>query len=132
MAKQAIVTRGTIAFSNLTAHDVYKGKSTGKYNVTVVLADGEAEKLEDMGVRVKEYTKDDGTVLKQRKFATQYHVPVLFQDDTVFNGEIPYGSEVRVAWTAGDSDPEYGLGTYLYKIRLVELAEGAVDEPEDF
>ena len=132
MAKQAVVTRGVVAFSNVTQHDVYKGKSTGKYTLTITMPDSEAQRLADMGVKVKDYVKEDGTVLKQRKFQTQYHVPVVTTDDEVFSGEIPFGSEVRVAWIPGDTDPEYGTGTYLHKVRLVELAEGFVEDPEDF
>ena len=133
MAKSALVTTGVVAFSNITQHDSYKGKSTGKYNVTITMSDAEAQKLSDMGVTVKEYTKDDGTVLKQRKYSTQYHVPVVDLDNETWAGEVPFGSEVRVAWIPSDDvDPDYGRATYLHKVRLVKAAEGFVEDPEEF
>lgn len=130
--KQQIVTSGTVAFSNLTEFDVYKGKPTGSYSLTVTLEPSERSKLEDMGVRIREYTTTEGEVKPQRKFRSQYNVPVVDLDDHPVTGEIPFGSKVRIAWSAGDMDEEYGLRTYLNRVRLVEANEVVGDTPEGF
>jgi len=133
MSKQGIVTTGVVAFSKLTEHDVYNGKSTGAYSLTITMEPNEAAKLEDMGVKVKEYQKDAESGVKlQRKFRSQFHVPVVDLDGHPVQGEIPFGSVVRVLWTSGDMSPEHGLSTYLNKVRLVEVAENEGAEPEEF
>jgi hypothetical protein len=132
MAKQGIVTNGTVAFSNLTEHDTYKGKSTGSYSLTVTLDDAEAAKLSDMGVNVKTYTPTEGDAKLQRKFKSQYHVAVVDMDNRPMSGEIPYGSQVRILWTAGEMNADYGLPTYMQKVRVVELSETSLEEPEEF
>jgi len=134
MTKQAVVTSGTVAFSNLTEFDTYKGKPTGSYSLVITLEPSEVEKLENMGVRVRTYNNEEkGISAKQRKFRSRYHVPVLDLDGHAVQGEIPYGSKVRVLWKAGDMDEEHGLRTYLDKVRLVEVnEEAAYDTPEGF
>jgi hypothetical protein len=127
MSKQGIVTTGVVAFSNLTEFDTYNGKSTGAYSLVITMEPNEAAKLEDMGVKVRDYK---GT--SQRKFRSQYHVPVVDLDNHPVAGEIPYGSTVRVLWVAGDMDPEHGLRTHMNKVRLVEVAESSVEDPEEF
>lgn len=127
MSKQGIVTTGVVAFSNLTEFDTYKGKSTGAYSLVITMEPSEASKLEDMGVKIKDYKGN-----AQRKFRSQFHVPVVDIDDHPVAGEIPYGSTVRVLWVAGDMDPEFGLRTHMNKVRIVELSESAVDEPSEF
>lgn len=127
MSKQGIVTKGEVAFSNLTEFDSYQGKSTDTYSLVVTLSDAEAQKLEDMGVSIKDYKEK-----RQRKFRSKFHVPIVDMDNHPFSGEIPYGSKVNVLWVAGDMDPQYGLRTYLNKVRVVELAEHNGEEPEDF
>lgn len=132
MAKQGIVVSGTVAFSNITEHDVYKGKSTGNYTLTITLSDSEAQKLSDMGVQIKTYAPAEGAPKLQRKFKTKYHVPVFDLDDRPVKGELPFGSEVRVLFTAGEPSEEHGTPTYLQKVRVVELAEAATEVPEEF
>lgn len=128
MEKQAVVTTGVVAFSNLTSHEFYNGKDTGKFSVVITMGDGEASKLEDLGVSVKDYK---GT--SQRKFSSQYPVTIVDVEDNPFTGEIPYGSTVRLLWSTGPAHPEYGTPTYLNKVRVVELSENAAgDDPEDF
>jgi hypothetical protein len=123
-----IVTSGVVAFSNLTEHEVYQGQSTGRYSLVITMEDSDASKLEDMGVKLKEY---DGR--KQRKFASKFHVQVVDTDDQPVNGEIPYGSKVRVLWKDGEAHPQHGVGTYLNKVRVVEFAEQeGGEEPSDF
>ena len=126
-AKQGIVTEGVVAFSNLTEFDTFKGKPTGAYSIVITMSEQAASKLSDMGVKIKDYK---GT--SQRKFRSQYHVPVLDMDGHPVAGEIPYGSTVRVLWVAGDMDPEFGLRTHVNKVRVVELAEHTGEDPEEF
>jgi hypothetical protein len=127
----ALVTAGIAAFSNLTEPEVYQGQSTGRYSLVITLGEADASKLEDMGIKVRQY---EGT--SQRKFASKFHVPIVDADDRPFNGEIPYGSEVRVLWKAGEPHPVHGVSTYLNKVRVVTLAEGGDGEngevPSDF
>ena len=124
-----IVTQGVVAFSNLTECEVYKGQSTGRYSLVLTIGDADSSKLEDMGIKVRSYEDT-----RQRKFASKFHVPIVDAEDRPFTGEIPYGSVVRVLWKAGDPHPVHGVSTYLNKVRVVELAEGANggEVPSDF
>ncbi len=120
---------GIVAFSNLLEHDVYKGKSTGNYTLTIAVDQADATELEKQGVKLRDYK---GT--PQRKFKSQF--PVAFYEA---NGEriaeadryeIPFGSRVRVLYKAGDSHPEFGVPVYLSAVKVLEKAE--VEAPEDF
>ena len=124
-----IVTTGVVAFSNLEQHEEFRGQSTGRYSLVITMGEADAGVLEDMGVRVKDY---EGKA--QRKFASKYKVDVLDLDGNPVQGEIPYGSTVRVLWKAGDPHPEFGVPTYLNKVRLVELSDNAAgdDVPDEF
>ena len=117
---------GTIAFSNLTEHDVYNGKSTGKYNVVLRLDDAEAAKLAELGCKLKTY---EG--VEQRKFVTQYPVKVVDLDDKPVVGELGKGSEVRVAFDTAPNE-EHGTTCYLTAVRVVSLAEVTGDLPSEF
>ena len=120
---------GVVAFSNITEPDMYKGKSTGRYSLTLVVSDADAARMEKMGIKIKTYQDK-----KQRKFASKFPVRhVVDKDDQPFTGEIPYGSAVRVAWETGDEHPEHGCPTYLNAIRVLECAEGGKGGvPSDF
>lgn len=122
-----IVTQGVVAFSNVDQMEVFDGQSTGRYSLVIQLDDVDASKLSDMGVNVKDYK---GTA--QRKFASKFKVDVLDMDNEPVQGEVPYGSKVRVLWKAGDPHPQHGVGTYLNKVRVVEFAEVDMDTPEEF
>ena len=122
-----IVTQGVVAFSNVDQMEVFDGQSTGRYSVVIQLDEVDASKLSDMGVNVKDYK---GTA--QRKFASKFKVDVLDMDNEPVQGEVPYGSKVRVLWKAGDPHPQHGVGTYLNKVRVVEFAEVDMDTPEEF
>ena len=122
------VTTGVVAFSNLDEHEVYRGQSTGRFSLVVTMDENEASKLEDMGIKIKEY-KDK----KQRKFTSKFKVDVLDLNGDPVPGEIPYGSVVRLLWKEGDPHPEHGVPTYLNKVRLVEVAEhDMADTPPEF
>ncbi len=45
MSKQGIMTEGVVAFSNVTEHDVYNGRSTGRYSLTIVVPEKAASEL---------------------------------------------------------------------------------------
>ncbi len=122
-----IVTQGVVAFSNVDQMEVFDGQSTGRYSVVIQLDEADASKLADMGVNVKDYK---GTA--QRKFASKFKVDVLDMDNEPVQGEIPYGSKVRVLWKAGDPHPQHGVGTYLNKVRVVEFADHEEETPSEF
>ena len=123
-----LVANGVVAFSNLTETEFYQGKDTGRYSLVLTLDDKQRSKLVDMGVNVKEYEGNG-----QRKFASKFNVQVVDLNDEPVRGEIPYGSKVRVAYALGEAHPQYGCGTYLNKVRVVEMAEGSSAEmPDEF
>jgi len=123
-----MIMEGEVAFSNLTEHEVYQGKSTGRYSVVLTLDDADAAKLEDLGVNVKEY---EGK--KQRKFASKFNVEILDSDDRPINTEIPFGSKVRVLFQPGNDHPVHGVPCYVDKVRVLEMASrSAGSEDEEF
>jgi hypothetical protein len=117
------VVEGTIAFENLDTHEMYQGQSTGKYSVVISVDDSTAEKLESAGIKLREY---EGT--KQRKFSTKYDVPVMNAEGEPFAGRIGRGSKVRLLWAEGQPHPVHGVGTYLNKIKVLEVAEQEAGE----
>jgi len=128
-----MITEGTVAFSNLTETEKFNGQDTGKFSIVLTLEDNEAEVLENSGVILREYQNQ-----KQRKFVTKFpEFPVLDSEGNVTeNRNIPYGSKIKVMWTAGKPHPTYGVSPYIKKIKVLMLAvndggEGEVDE-EDF
>jgi hypothetical protein len=129
---KTFLTTGEIAFSNVTKFDVYRGKSTEKYNITITMSDSEAEKLENMGVHVKTYSPEDGPTKRQRKFSSKFPIRVVDLEDNPINTELGRGSVVRVAWGAGEPSEEHGVPTYVNAIRVVELEQPAGDLPDEF
>ena len=120
------VTTGVVAFCNLDEHEMFKGKTTGRYSLVVTMDEQEASKLSDKGVKVKTYEDK-----KQRKFSSKFEVPVLDLDGEAVSKKIPYGSKVRLLWAEGPAHPEHGVPTYLNAVRLVEKAEtDTQDNPE--
>jgi hypothetical protein len=117
------VVEGTIAFENLDTHEMYQGQSTGKYSVVISVDDATAEKLEAAGIKLREY---EG--VKQRKFSTKYDVPVMDAEGSPFAGRIGRGSKVRLLWAEGAPHPVHGTGTYLNKIKVLEVAEQEAGE----
>ena len=116
------VVTGKVAFVNLSEHEIYEGKSTGKYSIVLTLDDENAAKMEAQGVKLRTY---EGT--KQRKFASQYDVSVYELNGDEFMGQVTRGSEVRVQYTLGKEHPVHGITPYLDKVRVVELADSATD-----
>tara|TARA_R110000868_G_scaffold7096_1_gene38824 strand:- start:119 stop:484 length:366 start_codon:yes stop_codon:yes gene_type:complete len=117
------VIQGKVAFVNLVEHEVYEGKTTGKYSIVLTLDQDEAEKMLAQGVRLRSYEDT-----QQRKFTTQYDVPIYDVDNNKFIGQITRGSIVKVQYSTKEPSPIHGLVPYLDKIRVLELAEGTTDE----
>jgi len=116
------VLTGTAVFSNVTKKDVYMGAES-KYNVTLVLTDEDAASLADAGVKVSDYKE-----VKQRKFASNYKPSIYTLEMEEFMGEVPRGSIVKIQYKLGDDHPVHGVTTYLEKVKVVEVGEGATDE----
>ena len=121
------VTTGVVAFCNLDEHEMFKGKTTGRYSLVVTMDEQEASKLSDKGVKVKTYEDK-----KQRKFSSKFEVPVLDLDGEAVSKKIPYGSKVRLLWADGPAHPEHGVPTYLNAVRLVEKAETDTNDNPEF
>lgn len=86
-----MITEGVVAFSNLAETEKYNGTDTGKYSIVVTLEQGEADKLSEAGVNVKEYKNQP-----QRKFVTKFgSFPVLDSEGNMIDKYIPYGSKVK-------------------------------------
>jgi len=54
----------------------------------------------------------------------------IWEDGQPFMGRIGRGSTVRLLWAEGQPHPVHGIGTYLNKIKVLEVAEQ--EEGEDF
>ena len=118
---------GSAAFSVLTETDVYNGKDTGMYKLTLVLDDVATRALEEAGVIVKEY---EG--MGQRAFKSKFPVSVVDVAGEPVKGEIPRGSKVRVQYAYGPPNGEYGVPVYLNKVRVLEFAEDAAEDDDGF
>lgn len=121
------VIEGVVAFSDVTEHEVFKGKSTGRYSMVIVIDPSDADTLSQSGVKVKNY---EGKA--QRKFSSKFHVPVLDAEGNPISGEVPYGSKVRLLWNDGPAHPEHGVPTYLEAVKVLERASGGVGDNPDF
>ena len=117
------VVSGKVAFVNLSEHEIYDGKSTGKYSIVLTLDDENAAKMEAQGVKLRTY---EGT--KQRKFASQYDVSVYELNGDEFMGQVTRGSLVRVQYSLGAEHPVHGFTPYLDKVKVMELATSNSDE----
>ena len=123
------VINGTVAFANLTDHEVYMGQSTGKYSLVLTLEDDEAKKLEAEGVKIKMY-KDT----PQRKFTTKFDEFMVIDNEgePVSKGSVRWGDKVRVKYNLGNPHPVHGCTPYMQAIRVVEKGEteGLADDGE--
>jgi hypothetical protein len=124
MSNQQRVINGEVAFSNLTEHELYEGRSTGKYSLVLTIGDAEATLLEGDGIAVKTYEGN-----RQRKFTSKFQPVVVDLDDQPVTGELPRGSKVRVLYKAGDPTDK-GTPAYANRVRVVEFAEAEV--PDEF
>ena len=123
------VVNGTVAFANLSEHEVYNGQSTGKYSIVVTLDDAEATKLQSEGVKIRTY-KDQ----PQRKFATKFEDFAVIDNDgePVSKSSVRYGDKVRIKYNTGAPHPVHGTSVYLQAIRVVEKGEVEVEDDGEF
>lgn len=121
-----MVIEGVVAFSNLTKHEEYLGRSTGAYSLVLALSEETKDLLMSKGVKIKEY---NGT--PQRKFKSQYLVKVVDTDNNPVEGEIPWGSKVRLSVSLGKVSPVHGVTPYVQAVRLVERSENDKDKFEE-
>ena len=118
------VINGTAAFISLKDFEIYQGKSTEKYSITVTLDDASIEQLEAQGVKLRSYEDS-----KQRKFASKFLTPVFEANGDEFMGQVTRGSLVRVQYSLSpDEHPVHGHTPYLDKVKVMELASGNTDE----
>ena len=117
------VINGTAAFISLKDFEVYQGKSTEKYSITVTLDDASIEQLEGQGVKLRTYEDS-----KQRKFASKFLTPVFEANGDEFMGAVTRGSLVRVQYSLGAEHPVHGYTPYMDKVKVLELASSTSDE----
>jgi len=121
----ASTIEGIVNFSNITAHDVYNGQSTGKFSMTITLSEEDAAQLAASGVKIKDYNG-----AKQRKFSTQYEVGNYDAEGDRRVGEVPYNSRVRLQYDLGKPHPVHGVSTYLKAVKVLEEAEFSAQAAE--
>ena len=66
-----MITKGIAKYIYLNTTEKFNGEDTGKYTITVGMSNSEAKKLEDAGIKVREFKDDNGKSYKARKFSTQ-------------------------------------------------------------
>jgi len=116
---------GTVAFCNLVNREVYEGKETDWYTLTLTLDEQGCDKLAVDNVKTKQYQDS-----YQRKFKTKTPAKVLDLDNHVIalEKEIPRGSKVNVLYSVSKKPhPIYGCSVYIQSVRLVEEAQLYVD-----
>ena len=123
----ATTVEGVVNFSNLTAHDVFNGQSTGAYSMTITLSEDDAAELAANGVKIKDYQGN-----KQRKFKSKYDVRTFDAEGNPYRGEVPYNSKVRLKYKLGQPHPVHGVSTYLEAVKVLEEAEMELGELADF
>ena len=127
MAAQLSTVEGTLNFSNVTAHDVYNGQSTGKFSVTITMDEDDAATLAAQGVKIKDYQG-----AKQRKFKSKFEIKRFDAEGNRYNGEVPYNSKVRLKYVLGQPHPVHGVATYLEAVKVLEEAEMTEGDSGDF
>ena len=122
------VINGTAAFINLKEHEMYQGKSTEKYSLTVTLDDKSIDQLARQGVKMRSYAPEGSEPQQQRKFASKFDVPVYEANGDEFMGNVTRGSLVRVQYSLGAEHPVHGFTPYMDKVKVMELASSSSDE----
>lgn len=123
------VVNGTVAFANLTEHEIYQGQSTGKYSVVVSLDEEGAKLLASEGVKINTY-KDQ----PQRKFTTKFEDFTVIDNDgePVSKGSVRWGDKVRIKYNLSNPHPVHGCVPYMQAIRVVEKGEVGLEDDGDF
>jgi len=120
------VIEGKAMFVNIKETEVYEGKDTGRYTVTLTLNDEASNELSSKGVRLKSYGEGADAIL-QRKFASKYPVRVIDAEGEPIAGDVPSGSTVRISYKYGNEHPVYGVPVYMDGIRVLEMGAAGVD-----
>ena len=123
------VVNGVVAFSDLDAHEIYNGQSTGKFSIVLTLEDTEAEKLEKNGIKLKMYKNQ-----AQRKFTTKFEDFAVIDNEgePVSRASVRYGDKVRVKYDLGNEHPVHGVATYLQAVRVIEKGVVSLDDDGEF
>ena len=114
-----MITRGIARYIYLDSTEKFKGSDTGKYTLTIELAEDEALKLENLGIKVNEFVRD-GRTYKARKFSTRYPLTrdmIQTKSGKSIGVDFGEGSGVEVLWKEG-KDSTYGIPTFLVAIKV--------------
>jgi len=122
-----MLATGEVAFCHLLSTEIYEGKDTNKWSISLTLSDEDAKSLQAAGIKLRTYEGKS-----QRKFSSKYPVKVVDLEDQPFVGDITRGSKVRVQYKQGPEHPVHGVSTYLQKARVLELAEDTSGNEEGF
>lgn len=120
------VIEGKAMFVNINETEVYEGKDTGRYTVTLTLNDETSNELSSKGVRLKSYGEGSDAIL-QRKFTSKYPVRVIDAEGETIPGDFPSGSTVRISYKYGIEHPVWGVPVYMDGIRVLEMGAAGVD-----
>jgi len=121
-----MVIEGSVAFSNLTRHEMFNGQSTGKYSLVVTVDDSAASALRGEGIKLKQYNDSF-----QRKFSSKFDIKVVNTENQPVLGEIPRGSKVRLSFKTGQPHPVHGTTPYLNAVRVLEFADDSTGSSEE-
>ena len=134
-----MITKGIAKYIYLNTTEKFNGEDTGKYTITVGMSNSEAKKLEDAGIKVREFKDDNGKSYKARKFSTQYKLAdnmIQTESGEVIGTNFGSGSNVEILWTAGEKHPTHGVATYLTAIKVADEHEagfkGSNEELKEF
>lgn len=126
------VVEGELVFNNLITPDTKFNPEKPTYSIVISIKDdAEIKKLEGLGIKLKDYTNDQGVTVKQRTFKS--YKPLRKEDVIDKAGmptdmDIPRGSVVRVQFDPWDKLEQrildqYGVSTFLQRICVREEAE---------
>jgi len=126
------VVEGELVFNNLITPDTKFNPEKPTYSIVISIKDdAEIKKLEGLGIKLKDYTNDQGVTVKQRTFKS--YKPLRKEDVIDKAGmptdmDIPRGSTVRVQFDPWDKLEQrildqYGVSTFLQRICVLEEAE---------
>lgn len=126
------VVQGELVFNNLITPDAKFNPDKPSYSIVITIKDDEHIKmLEGLGVKLRDYTNDQGVTVKQRTFKSYKplrEADVIDASGTPADMDIPRGSIVRVQFDPWDKleqriIDQYGVSTYLQRICVLEEAE---------
>lgn len=131
---------GTALFSNITKHAEFNGQSTGKYELTIVLDEGQAADAQANGLQVME-SEYNGETQYKVKFKSKFKLGAKdvvdrqkrpYVDELGNIKEVPKGSRVLVFTNPKPYTMmgKSGVTNYLAAIQVIEEATSV--DFEDF